>query len=222
MGPMSLSAPLSRRIVLSAVLALATASAGSVASAAPMTRPVVTLLGDSITAGLGLPASQALPVQLQAALERLGRPVVVRGAGVSGDTTAGGLARLDFSVQADTAVCVVELGANDFLQSIDIKTTETNLRAIVRRLKTRRISVVLAGGRVPWRSAGSYAREFEAMFARVAASEGAVLSADLLAGVLGNKAMLQADGLHPSPAGVRQVASRLAPAVVRGLSRVKR
>lgn len=222
MGPMSLSAPLSRRFVLSSVLALATASAGSAASAAPMTRPVVTLLGDSITAGLGLPASQALPVQLQAALERLGRPVVVRGAGVSGDTTAGGLARVDFSVQSDSAVCVVELGANDFLQSIDIKTTEANLRAIVRRLRMRRISVVLAGGRVPWRSAGSYAREFEAMFARVAASEGAVLSADLLAGVLGNKAMLQADGLHPSPAGVRQVASRLAPAVVRGLSRVKR
>lgn len=219
MGPMSLSAFLSRRSAVFAVLALAVSRP---AGAAPPSRPVVTVLGDSITAGLGLPASQALPAQLQAALERLGRPVLVRGAGVSGDTTAGGLARVDFSVQPDTAVCVVELGANDFLQSIDIKTTEANLRAIVRKLKARRIAVVLAGGRVPWRSAGSYGHEFEAMFARVARSEGAVLSPDLLAGVLGNKAMLQADGLHPSPAGVRVVASRLAPAVVRVLARAKR
>ena len=88
---------------------------------------VVTILGDSITAGLGLPAAAALPAQLQAALARLGAPAVVRGAGVSGDTTADGLARLDFSVQADTAVCLVALGGNDLLQGLDPKTTRANL-----------------------------------------------------------------------------------------------
>src|SRR5580698_10516357 len=82
-------------------------------------RAVVTILGDSITAGLGLPAADALPAQLQAALVKLGSPATVRGSGVSGDTTAAGLARADFSVQADTSLCVVALGGNDLLQGLD-------------------------------------------------------------------------------------------------------
>lgn len=219
MGLMLLSAPLSRRVALTSLAALL-AAAGAPAQAAHSQSPaVVTLLGDSISAGLGLPAAQSLAAQLQAALERIGRPAVVRAAAVSGDTTAGGLARLDFSVQPDTKVCVVELGANDFLQSVDIHQTERNLRAIVRRLKARRIGVVLASARVPWRSAGAYGREFEAMYARVARSEGATLSPDLLAGVLGNPAMLQADRLHPNAAGARLIAERLAPTVARVLAR---
>ena len=108
-------------------------------------RPVVTVLGDSITAGLGLPSSAALPVQLQAQLRKLGANVVVRGAGVSGDTTAGGLARVDFSVQKDTSVCIVALGGNDLLQGLDPKRTKANLDKIVARLRARKIAVVLAG-----------------------------------------------------------------------------
>src|ERR1700722_12992569 len=124
------------------ILALAASAAPpALAAAAP---PVVTILGDSITAGLGLPAAAALPAQLGLALARLGVATTVRGAGVSGDTSGDGLARLDFSVQADTAVCLVALGGNDLLQGIDPKAMRASLDAIVRRLKARRIGVVLA------------------------------------------------------------------------------
>src|SRR5580692_3515725 len=128
-----------RRGLIAGALALAAAPVRAAK------RPVVTILGDSITAGLGLAAADALPNQLQAALAKLGVPALVRGAGVSGDTTAAGLARLDFSVQADTDLCLVALGGNDLLQGLDPKETRANLTAIVERLKRRRIGVVLSG-----------------------------------------------------------------------------
>src|SRR5260370_19399545 len=131
-------------------------------------RKVVTVLGDSITAGLGLPEAQALPAQLAAALARLGAPALVRGAGVSGDTTASGLARADFSVQADTDVCVVALGGNHLLQGLDRGATQANLAAIVGRLKARRIGVVLAGLSAPPAVGRGYVRDFEAVFPAVA------------------------------------------------------
>src|SRR5665213_275984 len=123
----------SRRLLLAAALAC-TAWPAQAAR-----RRVVTILGDSITAGYGLSAAAALPARLQAALAGTGAPARVRGAGVSGDTTAGGLARLDFSVQGDTDVCVVALGGNDLLQGLDPQVTQANLSRIVRRLKARRI-----------------------------------------------------------------------------------
>jgi acyl-CoA thioesterase-1 len=178
---------------------------------------VVTLLGDSITAGLGLPADAALPAQLQQALARRGASAIVRGAGVSGDTSAGGLARLDFSVQPDTTVCVVELGANDYLQSIDPRETAANLDQIVVRLKARRIKVVLVPGTAPAHSAGAYGRAFDAIFSKIAAARRVILTPDLLAGVAGNPKLRQADGLHPNAAGVRIIADNLAPAVARAL-----
>jgi len=188
--------------------------AGSARAAAA---PVVAVLGDSITAGLGLPAAAALPAQLQLALAHLGVAANVRGAGVSGDTSAGGLARLDFSVQPDTAVCVVELGANDYLQSIDPRDTAANLDQIVARLKARGIAVVLVGGTAPAHSSGSYGQAFDALFPTIAAARHAILAPDLLAGVAGNPNLRQADGLHPNAAGVRIIAARLAPSVARAL-----
>ncbi len=186
---------------------------GALAKAAP----IVTVLGDSITAGLGLPAADALPAQLQQALAHLGVFATVRGAGVSGDTSAGGLARLDFSVQPDTTVCVVELGANDYLQSIDPADTAANLDHIVARLKARGIRVVLVGGAAPAHSSGAYGRAFDALFPRIAAARHVILAPDLLAGVAGDPALRQGDGLHPNAAGVRIIAARLAPAVARSL-----
>src|SRR5580658_1585706 len=121
------SQPLSRRAALGLTLALVARRA------AAAILPVVTILGDSITAGLGLPEGAALPSQLASALERLGTRATVRGAGVSGDTSAGGLARLDFSVQPDTAVCVVALGGNDILQGLAPEALRANLAAIARR-----------------------------------------------------------------------------------------
>jgi acyl-CoA thioesterase-1 len=187
------------------------------ASPVPAARPapVVTILGDSITAGLGLPAAAALPAQLGAALARLGAPAVVRGAGVSGDTTADGLARLDFSVQPDTAVCLVALGGNDLLQGLDPKSVRANLDAIVRRLKARRIGVVVAGLTAPRAVGAGYAKDFGAVFASVARAEGAALYPDLLAGV--GPALRQGDGIHPNAAGVKVIAAGLAPVVARAL-----
>ena len=193
-------------------------SAAGPTLAAPRSAPVITVLGDSITAGLGLPAAAALPAQLQAALARIGVTAVVRGAGVSGDTSAGGLARLDFSVQPDTALCVVELGANDYLQSIPPAETARNLKTIVARLKARKIRMVLCGGEVPGRASGSYGREFNAMFAAVAGSAHIALAADLLKTVLDNPALKQADGLHPNAQGARIMAERLAPVVAKALA----
>jgi acyl-CoA thioesterase-1 len=198
-----------RRSLLGALTAMAAAPAFA---ARPKT---VTILGDSITAGLGLPAAQALPAQLAAALARLGTPAVVRGAGVSGDTSADGLARLDFSVRPDTDVCVVALGGNDLLQGIDPRSTRASLDAIVRRLTARRIGVVLAGLTVPPAVGASYARDFAAIFPALAKTDHVALYPDLLAGV--GPALRQGDGLHPNPAGVRVIAAGLAPVVARVL-----
>lgn len=187
-------------------------------SAAPLQKPpVVTLLGDSITAGFGLPEALAAPVQLKAALKALGVDAEVRGAGVSGDTTAGGLARVDFSVQPDTRVCVIELGANDYLQSVDPRTMQANLTAIVRRLKARHIRVVLTASAAPRAGSGAYGRAFDAVFPAVAKSEHVALAGDLLAGVEDNAALKQADGLHPNAAGVKIIAARLAKAVAKAI-----
>lgn len=182
-------------------------------------RRIVTVLGDSITAGLGLPAAQALPAQLELSLAALKSPARVRGAGVSGDTTAGGLARVGFSVQKDTDVAVVALGGNDLLQGLDPKATQKNLDRIVKALKARKIAVVLAGIGAPAAIGRNYARDFNAVFVAVAKANGVALYPDLMAGLGGDRAMRQRDGVHPSAAGVRIIAARLAPVVARELAK---
>ena len=201
----------SRRLLL--IGAAAAFGPGAVLAAGKVR--VVTLLGDSITAGLGLPAGDALPVQLGLALARLGARVTVRGAGVSGDTSADGLARAGFSVQADTDVCVMALGGNDLLQGIEPKLVQANLTAIVRKLKARRIGVVLAA---PLQIGAAYARAFDAAFGAAARAGGAILYPDLLAGVGRDPHLLQRDAIHPNAAGVKIIAQRLAPVVMKALA----
>jgi len=179
--------------------------------------PIVTVLGDSITAGLGLPARDALPAQLQAALERRGVRAMVRGAGVSGDTSGGALARVDFSVAPDTALCVVALGGNDLLQGADPRNTKANLRRIIDKLKTRQIKVVLAGLRAPPLIGASYARDFTGLFPALARETGAVYHPDFVTGVVGVQRLMQRDGIHPNAAGARLIAERLAPTVASAL-----
>jgi acyl-CoA thioesterase-1 len=203
---------LTRRAVLGAFAALASAPA---LAAQPT---IVTMLGDSITAGYGLPERLALPTQLQAELTRLGRRVQIRNAGVSGDTTADGLRRVDFSVKPGTAVCVVALGGNDLLEGLDPKRTRANLEKIVRKLRARGIVVVLAGVRAPVALGGDYAREFNAAFDAVSRIKGVISYPDLLAGVAGNRALNQRDGIHPNAAGVKVIAHRLAPVVAKALA----
>jgi acyl-CoA thioesterase-1 len=179
---------------------------------------VVTVLGDSITAGLGLPAQAALPAQLHLALERLGVPNVVRGAGVSGDTSAGGAARMDFSIQPDTSVVVVALGGNDLLQGLDPRTTRANLNRILTRLKQRHMGVVLVGLRAPPELGRGYARDFDAVYASLAKAHGVALYPDLLAGVGRNRALNQSDGIHPNAKGAAIIARGLAPVVAKVLA----
>lgn len=205
---------LDRRALLAFFAALTATAAG----AAPARTRIVTLLGDSITAGYGLPVRAALPAQLEAALGGAARGVRVRGAGVSGDTSADGLARLDFSVQKDTDVCVVALGGNDLLQGGDPKRVQANLDKIIKRLKARKVTVILAGLKAPSVIGARYAREFDAVFPAVAKANGVVLLPNLLDGVALNSHLNQSDGIHPNARGVKIITARLAPMVARALA----
>lgn len=204
----------SRRTLLAWPLLLA---AGSALAAPPRTK-IVTVLGDSITAGYGLAAKSALPYQLQLALTKLGVAAQVRAAGVSGDTTAGGLARVDFSVRKDTDLTVVALGANDLLQGQDPKRTRANLDGIVRKLKSRKIAVVLTGIAAPVEVGGGYARDFNAVFPAVARTHGVPLYPNLLDGVARQPTLNQPDGIHPNARGAAIIAARLAPTVAKALA----
>ncbi len=179
---------------------------------------VVTLLGDSITAGFGLPSRDALPARLEQTLLDLGARVRVRAAGVSGDTSASGLARVDFSVQDDTDLCVVALGGNDLLQGIEPATMRSNLAALLDRLENRKIPVLLAGMRAP-PSYGRYAEEFDGVFADLARSRQLDFYPFLLEGVALDSRLNQADGIHPNAKGVETIARGLAPLVILALER---
>jgi len=180
---------------------------------------VITLLGDSITAGYGLPGKAALPNQLHLALTRLGIANVVRAAGVSGDTTAGGLGRVDFSVQKDTDLAIVALGGNDLLQGLDPKGTRANLDGIVKKLKARKIPVLLAGIVAPTQVGGGYARDFNAVFTGLAKVHGVPLYPNLIDGVARQRELNQPDGIHPNARGVQVITARLAPVVAKALRR---
>lgn len=201
-----------RRTLFALPLVLA---AGPALAAPPK---VVTVLGDSITAGYGLPRAAAFPAQLQKALAKMGAPATVRAAGVSGDTTAGGLARVDFSVRKDTDIVVVALGANDLLQGQDPKRVRANLDGIIRKLKARGVVVVLAGIAAPVEIGGGYAREFNAIFPALARAHRVPLYPNLLEGVARNPALNQPDGIHPNARGAAIIGQRLAPVVARVLT----
>ena len=191
---------------------------GLLSQAAAAPKPwIVTVLGDSITAGLGLPARDAMPAQLQAALARQGATVVVRAAGVSGDTTGGGLARVGFSVADDTKVCVVALGGNDLLQGVDPALTKANLRGVLAKLKARGIRAVLVGVAAPPAIGAAYARDFNAIYSSLAREFGVPLYANILAGVSGDPKLLQRDGIHPNAIGAKRIAESLAPIVAKAL-----
>ena len=207
----------SRRTVLSGLTLVGLGGLVEAGAVAAPRQPIVTMLGDSITAGYGLAAADALPAQLALALRRLGTPSQVRAAGVSGDTSADGLARVGFSVQADTALCLVALGGNDLLQGGDPKVLSANLRAIIRKLKARNITVVLAGLRAPPAIGAAYAREFDAVYPALAKAERVVLYPNLLDGVALDGRLNQRDAIHPNPAGVKIIAARLAPVIARAL-----
>jgi acyl-CoA thioesterase-1 len=182
-------------------------------------RPVIiTILGDSITAGYGLPGKAALPNQLHEALTRMGIPNLVRAAGVSGDTTAGGLGRVDFSVQKDTDLAIVALGGNDLLQGLDPKDTRANLGGILKRLKARKIPVLLAGILAPSEVGNGYARDFNSIFVSLSKTHNVPLYPNLIEGVARKRELNQPDGIHPNARGVQVITAKLAPVVAKALA----
>lgn len=173
----------------------------------------IVMLGDSLSAGLGLAANEALPAKLEKALKARGLAVTIENAGVSGDTASGGLGRLDWSVPEGTDAVIVELGANDALRGSDPKVTRAALEAIIRRLKERRIAVLLVGMLAPRNLGADYVKAFDPIYPELAKAHDVILYPFILDGVAGDRALNQADGLHPTAAGVDIIVSRMLPQV---------
>ena len=172
------------------------------------------ILGDSITAGYGLPEAEAWPVKLQAALQAAGEPVRVIGAGVSGDTTAGGKSRLDWALADNPDAVIVALGGNDGLRGLPPATSQANLEDILSRLKGKNIPVLLAGMLAPPNLGADYGRDFAAIFQNLSKTHPeAVFYPFLLDGVAGEEKLNQPDRIHPSPAGVAVMVERMMPSV---------
>ena len=172
---------------------------------------VVVALGDSLTAGFGVAADEAFPARLEARLRDEGYAYRVVNAGVSGDTTAGGLRRVDWVLRASPEVVIVALGANDGLRGQDPKMTRANLEEIVTRLQAAGARVLLAGMRLPPNYGDEYTKEFEAVFPAVARRAKVGLMPFLLDGVAGIPRLNQADGIHPTAAGQQVIADHLWP-----------
>ncbi|MES1241103.1 MAG: arylesterase [Acidobacteriota bacterium] len=182
-----------------------------VAAAAVRTEPVVVFLGDSLTAGYGLEESQAYPTLVKASLEKAGHPVRMVNAGVSGDTTAGGLARLDWLLSQKPDVVVVGLGGNDGLRGLPLAEIEKNLREIVRRSKASGARVLLLGMQIPPNYGPEYAKGFAEIYPRIAKEMDVPLVPFLLEGVGGVARLNQADGIHPTAEGQVKVAATVTP-----------
>jgi acyl-CoA thioesterase-1 len=187
-----------------------------IASAAPPARPLrIVVLGDSLVAGFGLKPSQAFPAQLERALTARGYGVEVINAGVSGDTTAGGLERVAWAVPEGTDAVILELGANDALRGLDPQRAKANLDRIIAILKARGARVLLAGMLAPRNLGADYVRAFDAIYPELAAKDGVLLYPFFLEGVALDAKLNIGDGLHPNDAGVSKITQNILPLVER-------
>jgi acyl-CoA thioesterase-1 len=192
-------------------VALVFGTAAPVAHADPATHLVA--LGDSLTAGLGLAQNEGFVPRLQGALAAKGVAAEIVNAGVSGDTAADGLARLDWSVAAGTDAVIVELGANDMLRGLTPSVTRAALDSILQKLTARHIAVMLCGMRAAPNLGADYGQEFERIFPELAAKYGVILYPFFLDGVAADRSLTQQDGLHPNAAGVGVIVGRILPKV---------
>ena len=196
------------RLILPAFLAIfAMVSAG-------MAQPYrIVGFGDSLMAGYGLGPGEGFPEKLQAALHGKGHDVVIANAGVSGDTTSGGLSRLDWSVPDDTQLVILELGANDMLRGVAPDVTERNLDKMLTRLKERGIAVLLVGMRAAPNLGVHYADAFNGIYPQLASKHGVPLYPFFLDGVAADPSFLLQDRMHPNAAGIDRMVERMSPEV---------
>ena len=210
---MSYGAP-GRLVQLCALVVAAVFGCFVAMAAAAADQPLrIVVLGDSLSAGYGLPGSAAFPARLERALQGQGLKVAVANAGVSGDTASDGLARLDWSVPSGTGAVILELGANDALRGVDPAVTRRALAGILRRLKQRNIPVLLCGMLAPRNLGADYGRAFDAIYPDLAAAEDVLLYPFFLDGVATDPRLNLPDGLHPAAAGVDVIVARILPKV---------
>ena len=184
-------------------------------------RPIKILaMGTSLTQGYGLPPGTEFTTQLQAALKAQGVDTEIVNAGVSGDTSSGGLSRLDWSLADHPDAAILELGSNDMLRGVPPKVTEKNLRAILSTLQKDHVPVLLTGMHAQRNLGADYVAEFDAIYPRLAKDYPVIFYPFILDGVALNPKLNQADGLHPNPAGVKIIVARILPDVKKLIARV--
>ena len=171
------------------------------------------VFGDSLVAGYGLPPGEAYPEKLAKIFEQRGSQMTVMNAGVSGDTTSGGLARLDWSLGEDTDAVILELGANDALRGIPVEQTRKNLDEMIANLKAKNIEVMLAGMMAPPNMGSTYGSAFNAIYPELAEKHGVLLYPFFLDGVAAERNLNQSDGIHPNEKGIAVILERSLPYV---------
>ena len=172
-------------------------------------KPVIMVLGDSLVAGHGLPQEQAFPDILKNKLANDGIDVTMINAGVSGDTTAGGLARLDWSLVDNPDAAIIVLGGNDLLRGLDPKTSYENLNTVINRLKDRNVKILLAGMQAPRNFGADYAAEFDRIYPALASRHNILLYPFFLDGVALRADLNQSDGMHPNIAGIEVITDKI-------------
>jgi acyl-CoA thioesterase-1 len=203
--------------ILAVLIALMFILAGSPAEARPVR---ILALGSSLTQGYGLPPGTEFTTQLEAALKGEGVDATVENAGVSGDTSAGGLSRLDWSLADHPDAAIIELGSNDMLRGVPPEETEKNLRAILTRLQKDHVAVLLTGMMAQRNLGPDYVKQFDGIYPRLAKDYHVTLYPFFLDGVALNPKLNQADGMHPNPAGVKIIVARMMPYVKKMLAEV--
>ena len=208
-------------ILVLMVALMTTGAALAQGSASGMTKPVkMVVLGDSLSAGYGLPAAAAFPIRLQKTLENKGIKVDIINAGVSGDTTSGGLERLDWSIPEGTEAVILELGANDALRGTDPGVPRRALSDILTRLQARKIAVLLCGMVAPPNYGSDYSARFNAIYPELSESFGVPLYPFFLDGVAADARLNQGDGMHPTAEGVDVIVKNILPSVEAFLGRL--
>ena len=177
--------------------------------------------GDSLTAGYGLAEQDTLPTRLADALNKMGRPVIMINGGVSGDTTADGVSRLDWALADQPQIMILALGANDMLRGLDPKTTRANLDTIIRRTKAAGVEIVLAGMLAPPNLGAEYKSAYDAVYSDLAKAHNLLFMPFLLQDVAQDSVLNQADGIHPNGDGVAIIVRNLLPYVTQAMDKVE-